>query len=138
MIKENARRVTTDATIALIQIWLDCVTGPLCGTTFCRQYFFYLLMELLENDSDEPSGQNHHRQNSLVLRQLIMALPPPSVLAQLPRPLQAATGKTQAGDVYNVADSKKRRRHEVAVAVDGEGLNIYNVSSCVRTVRYGN
>lgn len=84
-------------------------------------------MEVVEKDSDKPSGQNHHSWIPLVVRQLIMALPPPSVLAQLPRPLQAATGKTLAGDVYNVADSKKRRRHEVAVAVDGEGLNIYNV-----------
>ncbi|GAM34629.1 hypothetical protein TCE0_015r02325 [Talaromyces pinophilus] len=56
-----------------------------------------------------------------------MDLPPPSVLTQLPRPLQASTGKTQVGEVYRLADSKKRKRYEIAVAVDGEGLNIYNV-----------
>lgn len=56
-----------------------------------------------------------------------MDLPQPSVLAQLPRPLQASAGRTQVGEVFSLAESKKRKRYEVAVAVDGEGLNIYNV-----------
>ncbi|OKL57893.1 hypothetical protein UA08_06619 [Talaromyces atroroseus] len=56
-----------------------------------------------------------------------MDLPPPSVLTQLPRPLQASTGKTQIGEVFSLVESKKRKRYEVVVAVDGEGLNIYNV-----------
>lgn len=56
-----------------------------------------------------------------------MDLQSPSVLAQLPRPLHASTGKTHIGDVYSLADSKKRKRYEVVVAVDGEAVNIYNV-----------
>lgn len=56
-----------------------------------------------------------------------MDLQPPSVLAQLPRPLQSLTGKTQIGDVFSLAESKKRKRYEVAVAIDGEAVNIYNV-----------
>lgn len=56
-----------------------------------------------------------------------MDLQSPSVLAQLPRPLHASTGKTRIGDVYSLADAKKRKRYEVAVAVDGEAVNIYNV-----------
>lgn len=56
-----------------------------------------------------------------------MDLQAPSVLAQLPRPLHASTGKTHIGDVYSLADSKKRKRYEVVVAVDGEAVNIYNV-----------
>lgn len=62
-----------------------------------------------------------------LLQKTIMDLPTPSVLTQLPRPLQASTGKTQVGEVYSLAESKKRKRYEIAVAVDGEGLNIYNV-----------
>ncbi|KAJ5811422.1 hypothetical protein N7474_007723 [Penicillium riverlandense] len=58
-----------------------------------------------------------------------MDLQAPSVLAQLPRPLHAATGKTRFGDVYSLADAKKRKRYEVAVAVDGEAVNIYNVQT---------
>lgn len=59
-----------------------------------------------------------------------MDLQSPSVLAQLPRPLHAATGKTRIGDVNSLADAKKRKRYELAVAVDGEAVNIYNVWSC--------
>ncbi|KAJ5184213.1 hypothetical protein N7492_001829 [Penicillium capsulatum] len=58
-----------------------------------------------------------------------MDLQSPSVLAHLPRPLHASTGKTRIGDVYSLADSKKRKRYEVAVAVDGEAVNIYNIQT---------
>ncbi|KAF7117997.1 hypothetical protein CNMCM5793_007366 [Aspergillus hiratsukae] len=58
-----------------------------------------------------------------------MDLQPPSVLAQLPRPLHASTGKTQIGEVYSLAESKKRKRYEVVVAVDGEAVNIYNIQT---------
>ncbi|KAA8648105.1 hypothetical protein EYZ11_012232 [Aspergillus tanneri] len=58
-----------------------------------------------------------------------MDLQPPSVLAQLPRPLHASKGKTRIGEVYGLADTKKRKRYEVAVAVDGEAVNIYNVQT---------
>lgn len=59
----------------------------------------------------------------------VMDLQPPSVLAQLPRPLHASTGKTQVGEVYSLAESKKRKRYEVVVAVDGEAVNIYNIQT---------
>ncbi|KAJ5083449.1 hypothetical protein N7456_012876 [Penicillium angulare] len=58
-----------------------------------------------------------------------MDLQSPSILAQLPRPLHASTGKTRIGDVYSLADAKKRKRYEVSVAVDGEAINIYNVQT---------
>lgn len=56
-----------------------------------------------------------------------MDLQAPSVLAQLPRPLHASTGQTHIGEVSSLVDSKKRKRYEVVVAVDGEAVNIYNV-----------
>lgn len=56
-----------------------------------------------------------------------MDLQAPSVLAQLPRPLHAATGQTRIGEVNSLAEGKKRKRYELAVAVDGEAINIYNV-----------
>ncbi|KAE8134364.1 hypothetical protein BDV38DRAFT_161962 [Aspergillus pseudotamarii] len=58
-----------------------------------------------------------------------MDLQQPSVLAQLPRPLHASKGKTHIGEVYSLSDSKKRKRYEVAVAVDGEAVNIYNIQT---------
>jgi hypothetical protein len=65
-----------------------------------------------------------------------MDLQPPSVLAQLPRPLQGLNGRTQLGEVYSLVGSKKRKRYEVAVAVDGEGVNIYNVRLSRLTSRF--
>ncbi|OAT13082.1 hypothetical protein BDBG_08352 [Blastomyces gilchristii SLH14081] len=56
-----------------------------------------------------------------------MELQAPFVLAQLPRPLGASAGKCQLGKVYGVEGSKKRKRYEVAAAIDGESVNIYNV-----------
>ncbi|KLJ08574.1 hypothetical protein EMPG_16002 [Blastomyces silverae] len=56
-----------------------------------------------------------------------MELQAPFVLAQLPRPLGASAGKCQLGEVYGVEGSKKRKRYEVAAAIDGESVNIYNV-----------
>ncbi|KAL5045542.1 hypothetical protein BDW71DRAFT_79622 [Aspergillus fruticulosus] len=58
-----------------------------------------------------------------------MDLQPPSVLAQLPRPLHASTGKTHTSEVYSLANAKKRKRYEVAVAVDGEAVNLYNIQN---------
>ncbi|PGH13857.1 hypothetical protein AJ79_03425 [Helicocarpus griseus UAMH5409] len=56
-----------------------------------------------------------------------MELQAPSILAHLPRPLGASAGKCQVGEVHGVEGSKKRKRYEVAVAIDGESVNIYNV-----------
>ncbi|RJE22743.1 hypothetical protein PHISCL_04922 [Aspergillus sclerotialis] len=58
-----------------------------------------------------------------------MDLQPPSLLAQLPRPLHASTGSTHIGEVYSLTESKKRKRYEVVVAVDGEAVNIYNIQT---------
>ncbi|DAA73220.1 TPA_exp: Uncharacterized protein A8136_5145 [Trichophyton benhamiae CBS 112371] len=55
-----------------------------------------------------------------------MSLPAPSLLAQLPRPLANAGGKIQFGEAYGIQGSKKRKRHEITAAIDGEGVNIYN------------
>ncbi|KAK5636972.1 hypothetical protein RRF57_012684 [Xylaria bambusicola] len=56
----------------------------------------------------------------------------PYVLTTLPRPLDPATGAYVVGDVYGLAlasKKRKRRRPEVTVAIDGEAINIYDVSS---------
>ncbi|OJD18263.1 hypothetical protein AJ78_01702 [Emergomyces pasteurianus Ep9510] len=56
-----------------------------------------------------------------------MELQVPSLLAQLPRPLGGSAGKCQLGEVYGLEGAKKRKRCEVAAAIDGESVNIYNV-----------
>ncbi len=51
----------------------------------------------------------------------------PYTIAALPKPLDATHGRTRSAPVYGIRDLKKRKRHEVVVAVDGESVNIYNV-----------
>lgn len=53
----------------------------------------------------------------------------PYIIASLPSPLDKAHGKISAAPVHALKGLRKRKRHEVAVTVDGEGISIYNVSS---------
>ncbi|KAI1759393.1 hypothetical protein GGR53DRAFT_149448 [Hypoxylon sp. FL1150] len=61
----------------------------------------------------------------------------PYVLATLPRPLDPHTGRYVVSEVYGYAPgSRKRKRHELAVGIDGEAINIYNVSSASLITSY--
>lgn len=54
----------------------------------------------------------------------------PYSLSSLPRPLHVLQGKYQAAPVWEWSQgSKKRKRPELAIGIDGEGVNIYNVIS---------
>lgn len=49
-------------------------------------------------------------------------------MASLPRPIDHKKGRYVVGDVYGGAPgAKKRKRSELAVGIDGEGLNLYDV-----------
>ncbi len=55
----------------------------------------------------------------------------PYVLTTLPRPLDLTTGTYVVGEVYGYAPGskkRKRRRAELTVGIDGEAINIYDVS----------
>lgn len=54
----------------------------------------------------------------------------PFTLASLPKPYDASTGKSLACPVYGLRGQRWRKRSEVAVAVDGDGISIYNVRFC--------
>nr|OQO29518.1 hypothetical protein B0A51_02610 [Rachicladosporium sp. CCFEE 5018] len=60
----------------------------------------------------------------------------PYSIASLPKPLDAVGGKTYAAPVYSYRNSRKRKRHEVVVGVDGESVSIYNVSSQALVASY--
>ncbi|KAK6435612.1 hypothetical protein LTR95_008199 [Oleoguttula sp. CCFEE 5521] len=60
----------------------------------------------------------------------------PYAIASLPKPLDAINGKTYAAPVYSYRNSRKRKRHEVVVGVDGESVSIYNVSSQALVASY--
>jgi hypothetical protein len=55
-------------------------------------------------------------------------LGPVSILATLPRSIDAAHGRILASTVTSLTPAKKRKRSEIAVSIDGEGVNIYSVS----------
>ena len=56
-----------------------------------------------------------------------MIVQPPNILTQLPRPLKTTSGRVHCGHVHSITGNRKRKRHEVAVGIDGEAVNIYNV-----------
>lgn len=55
----------------------------------------------------------------------------PNTLAILPQPLDQSNGKTLAANVlgvkYGHSSFKRRKRTEVAVGIDGVGINLYDV-----------
>ncbi|RMY76501.1 hypothetical protein D0863_01909 [Hortaea werneckii] len=60
----------------------------------------------------------------------------PFAIASLPKPLDAENGKVRAAPVFGIRESRKRKRHEVAVGVDGESVNVYNIQSQSQIASY--
>lgn len=86
--------------------------------------------------SDRPLGSfiNSIAKNRIVLQQdatmsAKFSLQTPYVVAPLPKPIDRSNGRYVVGNVYGgVPGSKKRKRSELAVGVDGESVNLYDVS----------
>ncbi|PPJ57280.1 hypothetical protein CBER1_11536 [Cercospora berteroae] len=53
----------------------------------------------------------------------------PYTIAALPKPLDSENGQIQPATVYSLNGSRKRKRHEIAVGIDGESVNIYNIQT---------
>jgi hypothetical protein len=51
----------------------------------------------------------------------------PFTLATLSRPVASTNGRIHAASVCSINGIKKRKRTEVAVGLDGEGVSIYSV-----------
>ncbi|KAI0597540.1 hypothetical protein F4775DRAFT_559608 [Biscogniauxia sp. FL1348] len=62
----------------------------------------------------------------------------PYVLNTLPRPLDPTTGRYVVGEVYGSkpGSRKRKRRTELTVGIDGEAVNIYDVSSARLVTSY--
>ena len=60
------------------------------------------------------------------LRKMIQA---PRLLANLPKPLIHDQSNVFGADVFSISGPRKRKRSELAVAIDGEGVNIYEAGS---------
>lgn len=59
----------------------------------------------------------------------------PFTLASLPRPINTGTGRTQGSGVCSISGTRKRKRTEISVAVDGEGVLIYSVGNSIQFFR---
>lgn len=57
-----------------------------------------------------------------------LSMQDPYVIAPLPRPVDHVNGRYIVGEVHGIVRGTKRKRSEVAVGIDGEGVNIYDVS----------
>ena len=51
----------------------------------------------------------------------------PQVLARLPKSVSDVDSEPLAADVFGLAKGKKRKRSELAIAVNGEAINLYDV-----------
>lgn len=81
------------------------------------------MIDRLEIETDIDNLQHLATMSSRI------SLQAPYTVASLPRPINRSTGRYVVGDVYGGAPgSKKRKRAELAVGIDGEGVNIYDVS----------
>lgn len=60
----------------------------------------------------------------------VKEIDPPFTIATLtqPLPIKGTERRILSSGVYSLSGSKKRKRAEVAVSSDGEGIQIYNVS----------
>ena len=52
----------------------------------------------------------------------------PYVLADIQHDITGSPGSILAADVFAVAGSNKQKRSELAIAIDRQGINIYDVS----------
>jgi len=57
--------------------------------------------------------------------------------ADIPHDLTSSSGRIRVVDINAITGSKKRKRSEIAVAVDHQGVNIYDVSTLVHSMRHG-
>ena len=51
----------------------------------------------------------------------------PYTIAQIPPDLTGKTGKLFTSDVNAVSGSGKKKRSEIAIAIDRQGINVYDV-----------
>lgn len=112
--------------------YTDFSVGPL--------YFFFVRpsrigrieKKLRSSNCSDCGRRDQHHTTLFVPAHIAMAaeyrIHRPYVLATLPRPLDHTKGSIVAREVYGQKDgSKKRKRTELVVGIDGENTSIYDV-----------
>ena len=52
----------------------------------------------------------------------------PHVVAELPEALGSGGGRSLAANIYSLVGGRKRKRSELALALDNQSVNLYDVS----------
>ncbi|KAK0844408.1 hypothetical protein LTR03_008102 [Friedmanniomyces endolithicus] len=71
-----------------------------------------------------------------IVQRCVLSMEAPYTIASLPKPLDGEHGTIQAAPVFGIRGSKKRKRHEIVVGIDGESVDIYNIQSQDRVTSY--
>lgn len=69
----------------------------------------------------------HSIQISLIMADHTTSIQSPYSISHLPLPLDPINGKTFVSDIFGLVGSRKRKRNEIAIATDGESINVYDV-----------
>lgn len=57
--------------------------------------------------------------------------------ADIPHDLTSSSGRIRVVDINSITGSKKRKRAEIAVAIDHQAVNIYDVLTLARSIHHG-
>lgn len=60
-----------------------------------------------------------------------LSLQEPYVVATLPRPVDTTTGRYKCAEVHGSEPGSRKRKRELVVGVDGEGVNLYDVCNYI-------
>jgi hypothetical protein len=97
---------------------------PIYGATFCRtpKPWGNFKIDLIRNFSHGKCATQIMSGHSMEA---------PYSIASIPRPIDDTNGRAYASPIFGVRDSRKRKRHEVVVGVDGESVNLYSVNNAL-------
>lgn len=103
---------------------------PISANPCTSPEFFFDLLDQTSTFHCQLSHSHTRRLHNLPIMAATFNIQKPYVLTSLPRPLnQQGDSSYQVGDVWGQQQgSKKRKRSELAVGIDGEALNLYDVS----------
>ena len=93
------------------------------GLGIKKPTFFGTKLFLARISSRCPAGWRSHDRAITMMMEIQAPLP----VAQLPRPLNAE-GKSLFNSVFGASTSGKVKRYEIVAAIDGEAVNLYDVS----------
>lgn len=120
-----------DQTVTREFRYLRCYWSPALPSSRHSTIFFYRNLKtfLMDKLRRTTSASPAIRRSTRSIMAPGSSIQRPYSIASLPRPVNQSTGRYVVGDVHGgTRGSRKRKRTELAVGIDGEGLNLYDVS----------